>query len=161
MNSGSCSQISSSCNSHINQHYQSSSLQASSLGRSGAGAGKGRRVCNYVFGIWISASKKSMRNADWWRWRYPWHVFFNLCFHSCLFLLHADWQKSDSSVDREPWGNWRWNSNSNDIVASSPSFSCPAARAPQRASSQAIRARKKVPSSNPGQADFLAEQVTF
>ena len=32
---------------------------------------------------------------------------------------------------------WRWNSNYRDVVASSPSFSRPAARAPQRACSQA------------------------
>ena len=25
------------------------------------------------------------------------------------FPLHADWQKSDSSVEGEPQGNWRWN----------------------------------------------------
>ena len=36
----------------------------------------------------------------------------------------------------EPQGNWRWNSNSRDVVASSPSFSRPAARAPWRACSQ-------------------------
>ena len=35
-----------------------SSLRASSPGRSGGGAGKGRRPCNYVSGIWISASKR-------------------------------------------------------------------------------------------------------
>ena len=35
-------------------------------------------------------------------------------------------------------GNWRWNSNSRDVVASSPSFSHLAARAPWRACSQAI-----------------------
>ena len=29
---------------------------------------------------------------------------------------HFDWRKSDSSVDREPQGNWR------DVAASSPSF---------------------------------------
>ena len=34
-------------------------------------------------------------------------------------------QKSDCSVDGEQQGNWRWNSNSRDIVASSPSFSSP------------------------------------
>ena len=39
-------------------------LRSSSPGRSGGGAGKGRRACNYVYGIWTSASKKSMRNAD-------------------------------------------------------------------------------------------------
>ena len=66
----------------------------------------------------------------------PWHVFFNVCLHSCSFPLLADWRKSDSSVDREQQGNWRWNSNSRDIVASSPSFSHHAARAPRRACSQ-------------------------
>ena len=35
----------------------------------------------------------------------PWHVFFNVCLHSYSFLLHADWRKSDSSVDREPQQN--------------------------------------------------------
>ena len=43
------------------------SLWTSSLGRSGGGVGKGRRAYNYllVSGIWLSASKKLMRNADW------------------------------------------------------------------------------------------------
>ena len=66
----------------------------------------------------------------------PWHVFFNVCLHSRSFPLLADWRKSNSSVDREQQGNWRWNSNSRDIVASSPSFSHHAARAPRRACSQ-------------------------
>ena len=35
-------------------------------------------------------------------------------------------------------GNWRWNSNSRDVVASSPSFSRPASRAPRKACSQAV-----------------------
>ena len=39
------------------------------------------------------------------------------------------WQLSD----REPRGDWRWNSNSKDVVVSSPSFSRPAARAPWKA----------------------------
>ena len=104
------------------------SLWTSSLGK------KGRAAYNYISGIWISALKMSMQNADWWRWHwqwchYPWHVFFNVCLHSRLFLLRSPWRKSDSSVDREPQGNWRWNSNSRDIVASSPSFPRPAARA--------------------------------
>ena len=34
----------------------------------------------------------------------------------------------------------KWNSNSRDVVASSPSFSRPAARAPRRTFSQAIKA---------------------
>ena len=45
--------------------------------------------------------------------------------------------KSDTSVDREPQGNWRWNSNSRDVVASSPSFSRPTLRVPRRVHSQA------------------------
>ena len=56
--------------------------------------------------------------------------FFNVCFHSPSFPLCADCQKSNSLVDREPQGNWRQNSNSRDIVASSPCFSHPAARVP-------------------------------
>ena len=34
---------------------------------------------------------------------------FNVCLHSRSFPFHADWRKSDSSVDEEPQGNWRWN----------------------------------------------------
>ena len=60
-------------------------------------------------------------------WRhYPWCVLsrnFNVCLHSRSFPLHADWRKSDSSVDEEPQGNWRSNSNSRDVAASFPSFS--------------------------------------
>ena len=48
--------------------------------------------------------------------------FFNVCLHSHSFPLHANWQKSDSSVSGEPQGNLRWNSNSRDLVASSPSY---------------------------------------
>ena len=51
---------------------------------------------------------------------------FNLCLHSRSFSLCADWRESDSSANGQP-GNWRRNSNSRDVVASSPSFS--AARA--------------------------------
>ena len=65
------------------------------------------------------------------------HMFFNVCLHSFSFLLRSDWWKSDSSVDGVPQGNWRQNSSSRDMVASSLSFSCPASRVPQRACSQA------------------------
>ena len=34
----------------------------------------------------------------------------------------------------ESQGNWRWNSNSRDVVASSPSFSCPPAELARRLS---------------------------
>ena len=65
------------------------------------------------------------------------HVFFNVCLHSRSFLLLAVWRKSDSSVEGNPQGNWRRNWNTRDVVASSPSFSRPAARAPRSACSQA------------------------
>ena len=124
------------------------SLWTSSLGRSGGGVGKGRRACNYllVSGICLSASKKLMSNADWMTLvttslplasGFQCLFTFALIFTSRSFSLRADWRKSDSSVDGEPQGNWRWNSNSRDIVASSPSFSCPTARVPRRACSQA------------------------
>ena len=61
----------------------------------------------------------------------------NVCLHLDTFPPRADWRKSESTVDGEPQGNWRRNSNSRDVVASSPSFSGPAARAPWRAFSQA------------------------
>ena len=57
--------------------------------------------------------------------------------------IHADWRKSASSVDWVPQGNWRRDSNSRDIVASSPSFSHPAAGTPRRACLQAIAACNK------------------
>ena len=43
------------------------------------------------------------------------------CFSMFVFI-RAGWRKSDRSIDGEPQGNWRWNSNSRDIVAYSPSF---------------------------------------
>ena len=55
------------------------------------------------------------------------HVFFNVCLHSRSFPLRADRRKSNSTVDRD----------SRYVVASSPSFSHPAARAPRGARSQA------------------------
>ena len=44
----------------------------------------------------------------------------------------------DSLVEGEPQGNWSWNSNSRDVVASSPWFFRPAAGASRRAYSQAM-----------------------
>ena len=46
----------------------------------------------------------------------------------CSFPLRADWRKLDSSVDGEPQGNWKQNSNSRDGVASSPSPAPPTKR---------------------------------
>ena len=39
--------------------------------------------------------------------------------------ISTDWRKSGSFVEGEPQGNWRRNSNSRDVVASSTSFSRP------------------------------------
>ena len=58
----------------------------------------------------------------------------NVSVHSHSFLLCADSQKSESLVKEEPQGNWRWSTNSTDVVASSLSFSCSATKVPQRAS---------------------------
>ena len=119
------------------------SLRANSLGRSGGGAGKWRRACKYVSGIeylhrksrceiliggdGISNDVIALST-----------VSFNVCLPSRSLALRADWRKCDSSVDGEPLGNWRWNSNFREPVASSTSLCCPAAtaRAPWRACSQ-------------------------
>ena len=122
--------------------FYSPSLRVSSLGRSYGGAGKGRRTCNYFSGICIEKV-----DAKCW-YMYPEMILvmtllplarrFQCLLHSRSFPLRADWRKSDSSFDGEPQGNWRWNSNSRDVVVNFPSFSRPAARAPLRACSQAI-----------------------
>ena len=119
-------------------------LQASCPGRSGSGAGKGRRACNYVSGIWISASKNRCEmliggddiSND--------VITFGMCFsifdYICT-LSTSHWSALrliDSSVDMEPQRNWRWNSNSRDMVASPPSFFHLTTRAPWRAYLQAI-----------------------
>ena len=109
-------------------------LRASSPGRSGGGARKGSRACNCVCGIWISAS--NFFDAKCWlaemtllMTSLPLTLVFQCLLHSRSFPLRADWRKSDTSVERDPQGIWRWNSNSRDVFASSPSFFSPAAGA--------------------------------
>ena len=46
------------------------------------------------------------------------------CF-SMFVYIRADRRKSDSSVDGEAQGNWRWNSISRDVAASFPPFPAP------------------------------------
>ena len=53
-------------------------------------------------------------------------VYLRPCFRFALIG-----GKPDSSVHGGSQGNWRWNSNSIDVILSSPSFSLPAARAPE------------------------------
>ena len=65
-------------------------------------------------------------------------MFINVGLYSRSFPLRADWRKSESSVVREQQENWTLNSNSREEIASSTSFSHHAARAPQKACSQAM-----------------------
>ena len=75
------------------------SLRASSPGHSGGVAGKGRRACNYVSGIWISAPQSRCEmliggdvfSNDVITHVACFHVFFNVCLHSRWFRLRADW----------------------------------------------------------------------
>ena len=71
-------------------------------------------------------------------------ITFGMCFSIFVYictLSSSHWlvlRLIDSSVDGEPQRNWRWNSNSRDVVASPPSFFHPTTRAPWRACLQAI-----------------------
>ena len=47
-------------------------------------------------------------------------IILGTCLHSRSFPFHTDWRKSDSLVDGEPYGNWRWNIKFQRRVASSP-----------------------------------------
>ena len=63
-------------------------------------------------------------------------IFVSICALSTSHWLVL--RGIDSSVDGEPQRNWRWNSNSRDVVASPPSFFHPTTKAPWRACLQAI-----------------------
>ena len=71
----------------------------------------------------------------------PLACVFNVCLHSRSFPFHADWRKSDSTVDEEPQGNWRWNWNSTDVVASSLPFPAPPPERPGELARRLICAR--------------------
>ena len=43
-------------------------------------------------------------------------ISLGTCFLMFVYI-RAYWRKSNSSVDGEPQGNWKWNSNSRDIAA--------------------------------------------
>ena len=65
------------------------------------------------------------------------HVF--QCLFTFVLVSASRWLAEIWKLSRQgATGNWRWNSNSRDVVASSPFFSRPASRAPRRAYSQAI-----------------------
>ena len=99
------------------------SSRKSSLGRSGGGAGKGRRACNYVAQYLNFCIEKCRRELLIGRDDISNDVItLDTCFLMLVFI-RADWRKSDSTVDAEPQGTW----NSGDVVASSLSFSRSAA----------------------------------
>ena len=62
-------------------------------------------------------------------------MFVYIYAHFCFALIGRNLAVQSTG---KPKGNWRWNSNFRDVVASSPSFSHPATRAPWRPCSQAI-----------------------
>ena len=64
-------------------------------------------------------------------------LFFDKIIHSCSFPVRADWQNPDSSSRLGATGELEVEFKFRDVLASSPSFSRPAARAPRRACSQA------------------------
>lgn len=110
-------------------------------GALGGGVGKGKRDCNYVSGLNISMEKVDAKC-----WLAEMTVITSLplaCVLQCLFIFMV---ASTSCWSAEIWhlsrrggtGEWMWNSNSRDVVASCLPFSRPAARATQRACSQAI-----------------------
>ena len=118
------------------------SVRASFPGGLWRPGGKRRRACNFVSGIEYLHRKTlcempigggDIGNDV---------ITLGSCF-SMFVYIRARFRfalisgKSDTSVDGEPQGNWRWNSNSRDVVASSPSFSRPALRVPRRVHSQA------------------------
>ena len=62
----------------------------------------------------------------------------------CLFMLHTDWPKSDSSVNGKSQKNWRQNSNSREKVASSPSFSRPTRERPRKLARRLVKIMMQV-----------------
>ena len=108
-----------------------------------AGREKEGELSNYVSGIWISASKKPMQK--WWRkwWRhYPWRVLSRV--FQCFLYIRVRFRFAliGGNLTAQLTGSHRGIGGRIQIpetlqVASFPSFSRPAARAPQRACSQA------------------------
>ena len=118
------------------------SPRAISLEHSGGEAGKGMRACNLGLlnlNIFIKSLCETLGRDDISNDVITLSIYFStfvyICARFCFTLIN--WWKSDSSVNGEPQGKWRQNSNSTDVVASCPSFSHPAARSLRRAFSQA------------------------
>ena len=114
-----------------------SSLQASSPGRSGSGARKEWRACNYVSLLWLPvdwAVRFPLISANR-KWARMWKNIEKHMPRVMILLL-----MSSSPISISHWLFQCWYSNSRDLVArwSSLSFSLPTTRAPHRACSPAI-----------------------
>ena len=118
---------------------------------------------------WLSASKKLMWDAEFAEMTLVmmslpltrvFECLFTLifCARFCFALIG---RKSDSSVEGAPPGKWRWNSNSREAVATPPSFSCPATRAPWRTCSQAIMLQSGNHFNNKNLSCNIAQKVPF
>ena len=115
-----------------------SSLRASSPGALTAGREKEEELATTSLEFWLAEMTLVMMSND--------VITLGTCFSMFVFIratfallsalrwLSEIWQLSR----RGATGNWRWNSYSSDVVASSPSFSRPTTRAPRRAFSPAI-----------------------
>ena len=115
---------------------------------------------------WLSASKKLMWDAEFAEMTLVmmslpltrFWMFVYICARFCFALIG---RKSDSSVEGAPPGKWRWNSNSREAVATPPSFSCPATRAPRRTCSQAIMSQSGNHFNNKNLSCNIAQSVFF
>ena len=75
----------------------------------GGGRGKEEKACNDVSGIFISASKKSMQNADWWILSL---VLTSLLF-ACLVLTIQKWWKAEFLFYSQATRRTEWRTNNN------------------------------------------------
>ena len=115
----------------------SNSLRASSLGCSGGRAGKGRRACNYVVGIWIPPPIPRWLPVDWAVRFLPISVKQKQARMKTKIEKHVPRVTSSPPISISHWLFRCRYSNSKDVVASPPSFSRPSTWASRRACLQA------------------------
>ena len=124
------------------QRPSNPSLQASSLGRYGSGAGKRKESLQLC--LWnLNSVSNSPSNSP---FQFPFQLARSGNERECKQTLtqHVLRVMTSLLMSSPPISILHWlfqcrYSNSKDVVASSFSFSCPAARAPRRACSQAIK----------------------
>jgi len=129
-------------------HGASNSLKASSPGCSGGWVDKGRRACHHVSGIWIPPSiplwlpvNCSVKQSE----RQSVRSGKSTNVNKINIEQHVPKLRVMTSllISSPPMSILHWlfrcrYSNSRDVIASSPSFSCPTVRASQRDSLQVI-----------------------